>query len=207
MPVFKPGDQAANPARKAETTALPNVNIPLAKEPPVSRITDLERRTRSRHNQNLSTPSISGMLNAGNLSGVSEPNSASFKRTEIPKEQPFDLDQLTKAWKAFAEMVDAAQLKSALSVREPILLENFLVEYNLDNEVQRQRIVLDLKSKLLVHLHKALHNERIEVKFNVTENLEEIKNKPYTDQEKFNALLEKYPVLGIMKQRFGLDFE
>lgn len=207
LPVFKPGDQAAIPARKAETTALPNVNAPLAKEPPVSRVTDLERRTRSRHNQNLSTPSISGMLNGGNLSEVSEPNPTLPKSSETLKEQTFDSGQLTKAWKSFAETVDAAQLKSALSVREPVLLENFLVEYNLDNEVQRQRIVMDLKSKLLAYLHQALHNERIDVKFNVTENLEEIKNKPYTDQEKFNALLEKYPVLGIMKQRFGLDFE
>ena len=206
LPVFKPGDQAATPVRKAETTALPNINKPLAKEPPVSRITDLERRTRSRHNDNLSTPSISGMMN-GSLPGVSEPNHTSFKGKATLKENPFDSDQLTKAWKAFADTVDAAQLKSALSVREPILLDNFRVEYNLDNEVQRHRIVQDLKPKLLASLHKVLQNDQIYIEFNVVENLEEIKNKPYTDQEKFNALLEKYPVLGIMKQRFGLDFE
>ncbi len=129
-----------------------------------------------------------------------------MKRKEIPKEQPFDSAQLTKAWKAFADTVDAAQLKSALSVREPILVDNFRVEYNLDNEVQRHRIVQDLKPKLLACLQKVLQNDQIYIEFKVVENLEEIKNKPYTDQEKFNSLMEKYPVLGVMKQRFGLDF-
>jgi DNA polymerase-3 subunit gamma/tau len=115
--------------------------------------------------------------------------------------------QLLHAWKDFANSVEAAQLKSALSVWEPMLDEDLNVVYNLDNEVQRQRIVLDLKPKLLAHLHKALHNEKIMVEFIVTENKDEILNKPYTNQEKFNVLAAKYPVLGIMKQRLGLDFE
>ena len=159
------------------------------------------------HTENLSTPSIFGMLNGNNFSGVSEPASALLKEKGVIKEQAFDADQLTKAWKEFADTVDAAQLRSALSVREPFLTDNFKIGYNLDNEVQRQRIILDLKPKLLAYLNKILHNDQISIEFNVTENLEEIMNKPYTDQEKFNSLVAKYPVLGIMKQRFGLDFE
>jgi DNA polymerase III subunit gamma/tau len=190
---------------KNATPSQPVINVPEPKTPPANRLTDADRRTRQLHKENLSTPSISGMMNG--LSGVSEPDLPTFKNQAEPKDQPFDSDQLTLAWKAFAEKVDAAQLKSALSVREPILLENFHVEYNLDNEVQRKRIVLDVKPKLLAYLHQALHNELIMVDFNVTENLQEIINKPYTDQEKYNSLVAKYPVLGIMKQRFGLDFE
>lgn len=177
------------------------------KTPPATRITDSERRTRFMHTENLSTPSIFGMLNGNNFSGVSEPASALLKEKGVIKEQAFDADQLTKAWKEFADTVDAAQLRSALSVREPFLTDNFKIGYNLDNEVQRQRIILDLKPKLLAYLNKILHNDQISIEFNVTENLEEIMNKPYTDQEKFNSLVAKYPVLGIMKQRFGLDFE
>ncbi|MCL6101912.1 MAG: hypothetical protein M1292_05395 [Bacteroidetes bacterium] len=205
MPVFKIGNQVSDSGKKAATPLPAITNTPLIKEPTVSRLTDSERRTRSRHSDILSTPSISGMMN-GSLPGVSEPAHATMKRKEIPKEQPFDSAQLTKAWKAFADTVDAAQLKSALSVREPILVDNFRVEYNLDNEVQRHRIVQDLKPKLLACLQKVLQNDQIYIEFKVVENLEEIKNKPYTDQEKFNSLMEKYPVLGVMKQRFGLDF-
>jgi len=64
-----------------------------------------------------------------------------------------------------------------------------------------------VKPKLLAHLHKALHNELITVEFVVTENVQEILNKPYTNQEKFNTLSSKYPILNQMKQRFGLEFD
>ncbi len=147
------------------------------------------------------------MLNGGKLSGVSEPVADRLKASSNPKERPFDLSQLIEAWKKFAESVDAAQLRSALSVREPIFTEDYNIVYNLDNEVQRQRITLDLKPKLLAHLHTALHNDKITVEFNVTENKEEIQNRPYTNQEKFNVLAAKYPLLGSMKQKFGLDFD
>jgi len=147
------------------------------------------------------------MLREESLSRVSEPDPNSESDKGAIKEQQFDQNQLIKAWKEFAETVEAAQLKSALSVREPVLLDNFIVEYNLDNEVQRQRIVLDLKPKLLAFLIRILHNDSIDIEFSVKENNQEILNKPYTDQEKFNALSAKYPILGLMKQRFGLDFE
>jgi len=147
------------------------------------------------------------MLNEDLLSGVSEPGSSVQKGKGILKDQPFDSEQLTKSWKDFSDTVDAAQLKSALSVREPILSDGFNIIYNLDNDVQLQRIIQDLKPKLLAYLHGVLHNEKITLEFNVTENPEEILNKPYTNQEKFNMMATRYPVLGMMKQRFGLDFD
>jgi len=204
LPIFNSIDPITAFIRNATPSQLV-ITVPEPKTPPANRLTDSDRRTRQLHKENLSTPSISGMM--GGLSGVSEPDVPTFENEAELKDHPFDSDQLTLAWKAFAGKVDAAQLKSALSVREPVLLDNFHVEYNLDNEVQRKRIVLDVKPKLLAYLHQALHNELIMVDFNVTENLQEIINKPYTDQEKFNSLLAKYPVLGMMKQRFGLDFE
>lgn len=145
-------------------------------------------------------------MSGNTLLGVAEPDSRLTKES-APKERPVDTGMLTEVWKAFAEKVDAPQLRSALSVREPSLREDHIIEYNLDNEVQRQRITLDVKPKLLAYLHENLHNELLKVEFRVTENVEEILNKPYTDQEKYNSLLAKYPVLGILKQKFGLDFE
>lgn len=194
--------QTAISAKPVQSATL----TPPVKSPPVSHLSDKDRRSRYMKSENLSTPSISGMLNGDHL-GVSEPESTLTNSRASHKEQSFDAAQLLKAWKEFAETVDAAQLKSALSVREPILTDNFVVTYNLDNEVQRQRITLDVKPKLLAHLHTVLHNDQVTVEFNVTENKEEIMNKPYTNQEKFNALAAKYSVLNMMKQRFGLDFE
>jgi hypothetical protein len=195
------------PAKEVSNVIQSVVEPPTVKAAPVSRLTDKERRSRYMHTENLSTPSISGMISGKNLAGVSEPGSIGLNQHLDLTGQIFDLAQLNQAWKDFAETVEAAQLKSALSVREPILDEELNVIYNLDNEVQKQRIVLDIKPKLLAYLHAALHNEKIRIEFNVTENKDEILNRPYTNQEKFNVLAAKYPVLGIMKQRFGLDFE
>ena len=147
------------------------------------------------------------MLNGNALSGVSEPDVSMANGKVVLQNQHIDSVQLTAAWKEFADTIDAPQLKSALSVREPILKTDFNIVYNLDNEVQRQRIILDLKPKLIAFLSKKLNNDLISIEFNVTENQEEIINKPYTDQEKFNTLLAKYPALGTLKQRFGLDFD
>lgn len=170
-------------------------------------MSDSERRSRYLHSENLSTPSISGMLSGKNLSEVAEPSASSLIEKGVARERPFDLQQLVKAWREFAETVDAAQLKSALSVRDPVINENFDISYNLDNEVQYQRITQDLKPKLLAFLLRELHNEQINLEFIVSENIQEIINKPYTNQEKFNVLLSKYPIVGMMRQRFGLDFE
>ncbi|MEI7830428.1 MAG: hypothetical protein WCI31_11695 [Prolixibacteraceae bacterium] len=210
VPDVKTVKEVTIPTQAVATT--PDATTPDAittdvKNAPVSRLTDKERRSRYMHTENLSTPSISGMLSGKNSAGVTESKSNVLNPLHDLKGQTFDMAQLLHAWKDFADSVDAAQLKSALSVREPILVEESNIIYSLDNEVQKQRIILDLKPKLLAHLHEALHNEKIEVEFVVTENKDEILNKPYTNQEKFNVLAAKYPVLGIMKQRFGLDFE
>jgi DNA polymerase III subunit gamma/tau len=204
LPVFNSIDPIA-PLSKTETSTQPTTTVPVPKTPRANLLTETDKRKIQQHKENLSTPSISGMMSG--LPGISEPASPVFENLETPKDHSFDSVQLTVAWKAFAENVDAAQLKSALSVREPVLLDNFCIEYNLDNEVQRKRIILDVKPKLLAWLHQALHNELINVEFIVTENLQEIINKPYTDQEKYNSLVAKYPVLAIIRQRFGLDFE
>lgn len=219
MPVFK--DVA--PVVQSAATTRPTPPQPIIKEisteqtpsgpgaetpsRPVHAQMEPPRKIRRPHLDHLSTPSISGMLNGDHLKAVAEPDQTLSGSAKQFKNKEFDKEQLVDSWKLFAETIEAPQLKSALSVREPLLLENSRVEYHLDNEVQRQRIILDLKPKLLAHLHNTLHNELIDIEFKITENKEEILNKPYTDQEKFNALALKYPVLMTMKQRFGLDFE
>jgi DNA polymerase-3 subunit gamma/tau len=184
----------------------PTLLTPVAKSLPVGQLTDKDRRSRYMKTENLSTPSISGMLNGDHLD-ASAPEIPLLSSNSKLKVQSFESDELINAWKAFAETVDAAQLKSALSVREPMLNDNFSVTYSLDNEVQHQRITQDIKPKLLSHLHRVLNNDQVTVDFIVTENLEEIMNKPYTNQEKFNALASRYSALNTMKQRFGLDFD
>ena len=198
---------AITPDSGKKTPTLTIVSDSGTKTPPVSRMSDSERRSRYLHTENLSTPSITGMLSGKNLSEVAEPSASLLIEKGVARERPFDLQHLVKAWREFAETVDAAQLKSALSVRDPVLNGDLEIGYHLDNEVQHQRITMDLKPKLLAFLSRELHNEQIRLEFFVTENPQEVINKPYTNQEKFSVLLTKYPIVGMMRQRFGLDFE
>ncbi len=122
-------------------------------------------------------------------------------------EKPFSQPELVEAWKNFVESIEAAQLKSALSAREPVLAEKWQVQYELDSELQLNRLTLDLKPKLLGFLREAFKNERIEIQFKVSANTIQQTRTPYTEAERWDSLVEKYPALATLKSKFGLDFE
>jgi hypothetical protein len=122
-------------------------------------------------------------------------------------ENPFSLQELVVAWKNFVDSIEAAQLKSALSAREPVLAENWQVQYELDSELQLNRLTLDLKPKLLGFLRETFKNESIEILFKVSANTIQLTRTPYTDAERWDSLVEKYPALAALKSKFGLDFE
>jgi DNA polymerase-3 subunit gamma/tau len=135
---------------------------------------------------------------------TSIPNIASQKQIQ---ENPFTQEQLVEVWKNFTERIDAPQLKSALSCRLPLLQENWLISYDLDNELQNQRITLEWKPQLLGYLRQMLVNEKIEIVFKILDIVDNTTSIPYTDAEKWEVLAQKYPALISLKNRFGLDFQ
>ena len=125
----------------------------------------------------------------------------------IKKDHPFTQNELLEEWKNFVGLIDAPQIKSALSAREPFLTENWLIEYELDTELQHNRITNDFKPKLLGFLRRHFKNDAIEIQFKVSVDAGQQPNIPYTDAERWNSLVEKYPALSDLKSKFGLDFE
>jgi len=157
----------------------------------------------------FATPSIMDALRdepkkEGNGGLIKESGSSTVK--SIP-ENPFSQIELGEAWKSFVEDIDAAQLKSALSAREPVLGEKWQVQYELDSELQLNRLTLDLKPKLLGFLRETFRNEAIEIQFKVSSNTIQQTRTPYTEAERWDSLVEKYPALATLKSKFGLDFE
>lgn len=171
------------------------------KAPPVTR--KLPGRTA------YSTPSILDALrNDVSAEKPAESTVIADNRTSYNnKEQPFGEQELVVEWKKFVTTIDAAQLKSALGTREPLLREGWLIEYELDTELQLNRLTLDLKPKLLGYLRTRLNNDAIEIQFKISENTVSKSSVPYTDAEKWASLVEKYPALAMLKAKFGLDFE
>jgi hypothetical protein len=159
----------------------------------------------------IATPSISGALNES--SSIKDQGSASphplvggpagpFRRV-----QPFSSEDLIRIWEKFVGKIEAPQLKSALAIREPVMKEEWVIAYELDNELQLQRLSMELKPKLLGYLRRHLNNDAIDVKFSVIPHIDTDSAVPYTDSEKWQALVEKYPALAKLKAKFGLDFE
>lgn len=85
--------------------------------------------------------------------------------------------------------------------------EEWIIGYELDNELQMQRLTLDLKPKLLSYLRRHLNNDAIDIKFSVIPHTDTGSAVPYTDSEKWQVLVEKNPSLAYLKSKFGLDFE
>jgi hypothetical protein len=120
---------------------------------------------------------------------------------------PFSQMELIEVWKDFVKKIDAPQLKSALSAREPSLGDNWQILYELDTELQFNRLTFDLKPKLLGYLRSRLNNEAIEIHFTISDCMGQQPHIPFTDSERWDLLVEKYPALAILRSKFGLDFE
>jgi hypothetical protein len=157
----------------------------------------------------FSTPSILGALSDNPIHKDRLPlNTIGKYQTDSASEtKPLTQEKLTEVWKLFVEKIEAPQLKSALSSREPKLTDQKRIEYFLDNELQLQRLTLDLKPKLLGHLRNEFGIESIEINFYISSGTDEKPSVPYTESEKWQALVEKYPALATLKTKFGLDFE
>jgi len=120
---------------------------------------------------------------------------------------PFSPEALLSAWKLFVSTIDSAQLKSALGAREPKISDAWQIEYELDTELQFNRLALDIKPKLQHYLRQHFQNEAIEIQFKVSASSSNSTHVPYTDAERWSLLVEKYPALATLKSKFGLDFE
>ena len=157
----------------------------------------------------FATPSISNALKEASSLNDKEPSynqGKAFPDTD-DKNQSFTQEKLAEAWKRFVDNIDSPHLKSVLSTKEPILKDEWHVEYELDNELQLHRLTHDIKPNLLKHLRRELDNESIDINFKVSAHPHEGPSLPYTESEKWLALVEKYPALASLKSKFGLDFD
>ncbi len=87
--------------------------------------------------------------------------------------------------------------------RAPSLNDNFQIELSVDNRSQAEEL-MDRRTEIHDYLRKSLKNGGIEVTFRVEKDLK--KRKAYTDEEKFNRMLESNPTLLRLKNELSLDF-
>ncbi len=121
------------------------------------------------------------------------------------KERAVDLNQLREEWAKFAEQRKMMGKESEFMVlnQEITLAEDGVtVPLKLTNVLQED-LLTGMRPELLQHLRRTLHNHRINIEAKMVR--EEKQKRLYTPTEKLNYLIEKYPALQELKDRFGLD--
>ena len=89
--------------------------------------------------------------------------------------------------------------------RKPVLGEDYVIEFQLDNKAQEAEFNVE-KTELSLLLREELRNFKIMLQFSVTA-IDAKNKKPYTATEKFKFLAEKNAAIIYLKQLFDLDLE
>ncbi len=117
----------------------------------------------------------------------------------------FSQEKLVETWKSFTEeyVEKSPSFSNAIAKYDPVLKENFVVEYKVDSEIIAKD-TLHVTS-LLKFLKSNLNNNQIKLKAVVPERGEQ--KITYTDREKFEELAQKYPEIVKLKDQLNLEIE
>ncbi|HVD98698.1 MAG TPA: hypothetical protein VNB90_10885 [Cytophagaceae bacterium] len=110
-------------------------------------------------------------------------------------------------WTAFAERFKAENKTSEyiiLANRQLKLEEDYTIKLQLDNLVQVDQLNA-FKPDLLEYLRKNLSNSLIMLETSVMD--KPLERKPYSQSEKLQHMIEKYPIVADLKKRLGLDMD
>ena len=118
----------------------------------------------------------------------------------------FSQDQLEKTWFEFTKTIqkDSPHFYNILKDHKPLLKENFIIEFCVDNKLLEEELN-QKRDKLLDWLRSRLDNYQIDFQIVVQESTKI--TKPYTDREKFNRMVEKNPYLTDMKEQLDLEID
>ncbi len=120
-----------------------------------------------------------------------------------PKEA-FTETEMLEQWMKYAQRMEDKGYRiiaSLLTINDPTL-ENTTIIHELPNESSKIDFEKE-KPELLGYLRGKLHNHDIQIHVKVNEAL--VVKKAFTNQDKYNRLLEINPNLELLKKMFDLD--
>ena len=125
--------------------------------------------------------------------------------THLPTESFTETEMLLQ-WTKYAQRLGSKGYKimeSLLLINDP-KLSGTAITFELPNEGSK----LDFESELiglLGHMRSHLHNHDITISVNVNESIEI--RRSFTDQDRYNRLLEINPNIELLRTTFGLDLD
>lgn len=121
--------------------------------------------------------------------------------------EPFNYDQLLKEWHAVADKLKAENkinLFTLMTANPPQLLADFRVGVTVENPIQLDLLNIS-KIDMLNELRIKLRNFAIDLV--PIEVASDVVRKPYTAQEKYQAMVAKNPALDVLRKTFNLGLE
>jgi len=118
---------------------------------------------------------------------------------------PFTQQQLEEAWKEYMAKINGRypSFSSALGKYLPQLKENYLIEITTDNVIIAKSS--EQLHNLIKYLKDTLQNYSIHYKMVITKN--DNTKTPYTDKEKYEAMIIRNPSLKTLKDKLDLEVE
>ncbi len=147
------------------------------------------------------------------ISEVSEPVGNQISETEkevvgeihIQSKEAFTIDAFQTAWIEFTDQIkgEGPRIISMFKTINPEVESDNTIRIHLSNAAQKDIFILNYKQKLLNFLETRFVMSDIDIETVV--DLSETNEILYSDEQKYNYLINKYPVLKEMKRTLNLD--
>lgn len=125
--------------------------------------------------------------------------------SETPKDE-LNEDTFAAAWKEFRDSLkgEGPRVISMFKSVNPILEEDHIVRIHFNNAAQKDIFTENYSYRLLTWLKSRFLEQDIDIE--TTVDMSETSEAPYTDEQKYNYLQTKYPIINEVKKTFNLDF-
>jgi DNA polymerase-3 subunit gamma/tau len=181
-------------------------------EEPGKKLTGGEKTSVSKHAPVIEKPSksfsIKELISEENKSVAKPASSASESKIKIPdgKREEFTPDTFESAWQEFQDQLkgEGTRIISMFKSIQPEMENDHTVRIHLNNAAQKDLFIQNYRQKLITFLENKFLISDLDIETNI--DLTEKDDLLYTDEQKYNYLVNKYPVLKDFKKSFNLDF-
>jgi hypothetical protein len=117
----------------------------------------------------------------------------------------FSPEALESAWQEFTDQLkgEGTRIISMFKSIKPEIENDQTIKIHLSNAAQKDTFVLNYKQRLINFLENKFILSEIDIE--TTIDLSETNDILYSDEQKYNYLFNKYPILKVMKKSFNLD--
>jgi DNA polymerase-3 subunit gamma/tau len=140
--------------------------------------------------------------------GSKQNDSSTIEILSNQENQTFTFEDISREWNQIAlEFKQQNFINKFVMMDRPLELIDTILHIKVENEVQFQQFNESIRMELLSTLREKLKNSAVDIALDIMEYQKNEKRSLYTQSDKYDYLVKKYPILIEMKQKFGLDHE